>query len=111
MGDVRQGKNNNNGIFHESLSTIGAVLGASLVGIDKSNQDGKNYVGMLKNYFNSETNWNIIMNNTSPEVAMLGGGYARDWWYDIYPIDNHPKLYSVMILNIFVLWHVLFFVT
>ena len=25
------------------------------------------------------------MNNTSPEVAQLGGGYARDWWYDVYP--------------------------
>ncbi|MCM4167413.1 hypothetical protein DHD08_06910 [Arenibacter sp. H213] len=85
MGDIRQGKNHYKGIFHESLSTMGTVLGASLVGIDKSEQGGENYVGMLKNYFNSETDWNIMMNNTSPEVAMLGGGYARDWWYDVYP--------------------------
>ncbi len=85
MGDVRQGTENYNGIFHESLASIGSVLGASMVGIDKSNQKGENYVGMLKNYFNSETKWNIIMNNTSPEVAQLGGGYARDWWYDVYP--------------------------
>ncbi|UMB54193.1 hypothetical protein MKD41_01640 [Lutibacter sp. A64] len=85
MGDLRQGPENNNGIFHESLATIGSVFGASLVGIDKSNQNGKNYVGMLKNYFNSETGWDIVMNNTSPEVALLGGGYARDWWYDVYP--------------------------
>jgi hypothetical protein len=40
---------------------------------------------MLKNYFNSETGWNIMMNNTCPEVALLGGGYGRDWWYDVYP--------------------------
>ncbi|MDD7886340.1 hypothetical protein [Flavivirga sp. 57AJ16] len=85
MGDLRQGANHNNGIFHESLATIGAVFGATLVGIDKSNQNGKNYVSMLKNYFNSDTNWNIVMNNTCPEVALLGGGYARDWWYDVYP--------------------------
>ncbi len=85
MGDVRQGIKHHKGIFHESLATIGSVLGASMVGIDKSNQNGENYVGMLKNYFNSETNWNIIMNNTCPEVAQLGGGYARDWWYDVYP--------------------------
>ena len=85
IGDVRQGPNNNKGMFHESLTTIGAVLGASLVGIDKSNQHGVNYVNMLRNYFNSDTNWNIIMNNTCPEVALLGGGYARDWWYDVYP--------------------------
>ncbi|MBC8319370.1 MAG: hypothetical protein H8E34_01470 [Bacteroidetes bacterium] len=85
MGDLRQGLEHNDGIFHESLATIGAVLGASLVGIDKSNQHDKNYVGMLKNYFNSDTEWNIVMNNTCPEVALLGGGYARDWWYDVYP--------------------------
>ena len=85
MGDVRQGTEHYDGIFHESLASIGSVLGGSLVGIDKSNQSGENYTGMLKNYFNSETEWNIIMNNTCPEVAQLGGGYARDWWYDVYP--------------------------
>jgi hypothetical protein len=26
-----------------------------------------------------------MMNNTCPEVAMLGGGYGRDWWYDVFP--------------------------
>ncbi|WNH11157.1 hypothetical protein [Thalassobellus suaedae] len=98
MGDLRQGAEHNNGIFHESLATIGSVFGATLVGIDKSNQNGKNYVSMLKNYFNSDTNWNIMMNNTCPEVALLGGGYARDWWYDVYPnvlfyglANFHPK--------------------
>ena len=85
MGDVRQGVEHYKGIFHESLASIGSVMGASLVGINKSNQKGKDYVGMLKNYYNSDTKWNIIMNNTSPEVALLGGGYARDWWYDVYP--------------------------
>ncbi len=85
MGDVRQGTENYEGIFHESLASIGSVLGASMVGINKSNQGGENYVSMLKNYFNSETKWNIMMNNTGPEVAQLGGGYARDWWYDVYP--------------------------
>lgn len=84
VADVRQGTNNK-GMFHEALATMGAVLGAKLVGIDKTNQKGFNYVGMLKNYFNKETGWNIMMNNTSPEVALLGGGYGRDWWYDVYP--------------------------
>jgi hypothetical protein len=84
IADVRQGPQHNNGIFHEALATMGAVLGASLVDIDKSKQ-AYNYVGMLKNYFNSGTGWNIMMNNTCPEVALLGGGYGRDWWYDVYP--------------------------
>lgn len=98
MGDARQGIEHYEGIFHESLASIGSVLGSSLVGIDKSNQHGENYTGMLKNYFNSETKWDIIMNNTCPEVAQLGGGYARDWWYDVYPnvlfyavADFYPK--------------------
>ncbi|PWS26919.1 hypothetical protein DHW03_12915 [Pedobacter yonginense] len=85
VGDVRQGKMNNKGMFHEALANMGAVMGASLIGIDKSKQNGMNYTGMLKNYFNSDTKWNIMMNNTAPEVALLGGGYGRDWWYDVYP--------------------------
>ncbi len=85
IGDVRQGRNVNKGMFHEALANMGAVLGASMVGIDKSNQKGLNYVRMLKNYFNSDTGWDIMMNNTAPEVALLGGGYGRDWWYDVYP--------------------------
>src|SRR5690606_7964461 len=64
MGDLRQGPKNNDGLFHESLATVGTVLGATLVGIDKSDQNGRNFVSMLKNYFNTENNWNIVMNNT-----------------------------------------------
>ncbi|MFT3683282.1 MAG: hypothetical protein QM791_23690 [Ferruginibacter sp.] len=84
VADARQGTNNK-GMFHEALATMGAVMGASLVGIDKTDRQGLNYVSMLKNYFNKETGWNIMMNNTCPEVALLGGGYGRDWWYDVYP--------------------------
>jgi hypothetical protein len=99
VGDVRQGPDHNNGMFHEALATMGATLGATLVGIDKSNSQNRDYVGMLKNYFNKETGWNIMMNNTCPEVAMLGGGYGRDWWYDVFPnvlfyaiYDKYPNV-------------------
>jgi len=83
--DSRQGMNHNNGEFHESLNSLSAILGAGLMGIDKTNQNGYNYVKMVQNYFNSKTGWNIMMNNTCPEVAQLGGGYGRDWWYDVLP--------------------------
>ena len=83
--DIRQGKDANNGEFHESLNSLAAILGAGLVGIDKTNQDGYNYVKMVQNYFNSDNGWNIMMNNTNPSIAQLGGGYGRDWWYDILP--------------------------
>jgi hypothetical protein len=98
IGDSRQGAMVQGGTFHESLGMMGAVLGASLVGIDKTNQGDFNYVRMLKTYFNVETGWNIMQNNTNPQAGSLGGGYARDWWYDVFPnllfyaiYDLHPN--------------------
>lgn len=85
IGDVRQGPAKNNGEFHEALTSFQSLISAGLMGIDKTNQQGYNFVKMSQNYFNSATGWNIMMNNTNPEVAMQGGGYGRDWWYDVYP--------------------------
>lgn len=85
IGDVRQGPDANSGMFHESINSLGSLLGGTLVGIDKSDQHGYNFVQMVQNYFNTGNGWNIVMNNTCPEVAMLGGGYGRDWWYDVFP--------------------------
>ncbi len=83
--DVRQGPKTNNGEFHESLTSLEALISAGLLGIDKTNQHGFNYVKMVQNYFNTGNHWNIVMNNTCPEVALNGGGYGRDWWYDVFP--------------------------
>ncbi|MDD4645491.1 MAG: hypothetical protein PHY99_05845, partial [Bacteroidales bacterium] len=85
IGDVRQGPLKNNGEFHEALNTLNSLVSAGLLGIDKTNQNGYNFVKMAQNYFNSDTHWDIVMNNTNPSVAMAGGGYGRDWWYDVYP--------------------------
>lgn len=86
MADDRQGPSRNNGEFHESLNTLHALLSAGLLGIDKTTSpEGYNYVKMVQNYFNKDNGWNIVMNNTCPDVALLGGGYGRDWWYDVYP--------------------------
>ena len=85
IGDVRQGPDVNNGEFHEAINSLGALISSGLVGIDKSKDSDYNYVKMIQNYFNTDNGWNIMMNNTCPEVALLGGGYGRDWWYDVYP--------------------------
>ncbi len=97
IGDVREGPNVNNGQNHEALGAQGAILGATLMGIDKSKQDGHNYVGMLRNYFNKDSGWNIIQNFTN-KSAHIGGGYGNDYWYDVfnnvlfYGVANHyPK--------------------
>src|SRR5689334_20288534 len=41
IGDVRQGPKGNKE-FHEALNSMGALMGAGLVGIDKTNQNGIN---------------------------------------------------------------------
>ena len=96
MGDVRQGPKHNNGEFHEALTSMNSLISAGLMGIDKTNQHGFNFVKMVQNYFNSDTKWNIVMNNTNPAVALAGGGYGRDWWYDVYP---NVLYYGVAALN------------
>src|SRR5450759_2135846 len=85
IGDVRQGPKKNKGEFHEALTSLNSLISAGFMKIDKTNQHGFNFVKMDQNYFNSTAKWNIVMNNTNPEVAMAGGGYGRDWWYDVYP--------------------------
>lgn len=85
INDVRQGPEHYNGEFHEALTSLSALVSAGLLGIDKTRQQGYNFVKMSQNYFNTDNHWNIVMNNTNPDVAMAGGGYGRDWWYDVYP--------------------------
>ena len=75
LGDSRQ--NARNPANHEAITNIGAVLGASLVGIDKSRQDGQNYVKQLLNYHNRDNGLNIVMNSTSAENS--------SFWYDLFP--------------------------
>lgn len=91
MGDVRMGPRINNGENHEALGALGAVLGATLAGIDKSRQDNRNYVRMLRNYFNRDNGWNVVMNFTN-KGAHIGGGYGNDFWYEVH---NNVLFYSV----------------
>ena len=91
LGDIRMGEKVNNGENHEALGALGAVLGATLVGIDKSKQGGHNYVRMLRNYFNRDNGWNVIMNFTN-KGAHIGGGYGNDFWYEVH---NNVLFYSV----------------
>jgi hypothetical protein len=91
LGDIRMGPEVNNGENHEALGALGAVLGATMVGIDKSKQDGVNYVRMLRNYFNKDNGWNVIQNFTN-KGAHIGGGYGNDFWYEVH---NNVLFYSV----------------
>lgn len=67
----------------EAITTIGAVLGASLVGIDKhaqtlSNGNTYDFVQMASRYYNSRTGANLVLNN----IGTQGTG---SFWYDQLP--------------------------
>lgn len=85
VGDPRMGPEVRDGEAHEAITCIAAVLGGLMVGIDKGDQDRRNYVAMCKNYFNAESGWDIVLDYTTPGVAGAGGGYGRSFWYDLYP--------------------------
>jgi len=62
----------------EAINILPAIVGASLAGIDKSNQAGRNWVAMAKDFFNLENGQNVYLNNYSTSSG-------SDWWYDVMP--------------------------
>jgi hypothetical protein len=62
---------------NEAIEEMASVVGATLVGIDKSNQGGINYADMLKNWFTPSVG--ICANNIEST------GAYDDWWYELHP--------------------------
>ncbi len=62
----------------EAINCIPAVVGATLAGIDKSNQHGINWVAMCREWFNKANGANVYLNSTD-------GSNWDDWWYDVMP--------------------------
>jgi hypothetical protein len=71
----------------EGINLIPATIGASLVGIDKSNQNGFNWVLMCEEYFNKARNANVYLNHPT-------GSNWDDWWYDVMPNVFFYQLYN-----------------
>lgn len=63
---------------NESINVLPSLVGASLVGADKTNQYGQNWLLMSQDFFNKANGENIYLNNA-------GGGSGSDWWYDLMP--------------------------
>jgi len=63
---------------HEAINTAAAVLGATLAGIDKSAQNGHNWVEMLEGYFAVDNGERLFLNRT-----FLKAGST--FWYELYP--------------------------
>ena len=62
----------------EAINIMPAIIGASLVGIDKSNQNGMNWVAKTKDFFNLKNGQNVYLNGYSTTSG-------DDWWYDMMP--------------------------
>lgn len=62
----------------EAINIMPAIVGASLTGIDKSNQNGINWVAMTKDFFNLKNGQNVYLNSYSTKSG-------HDWWYDVMP--------------------------
>lgn len=73
---------------NEAINVLPSLVGASLLGIDKTNQDGNNYVKMSYDFFNLSNGENIYLNNA-------GSTSGQDWWYDVMPNVYFYQLYDL----------------
>ncbi|MDF1572952.1 MAG: T9SS type A sorting domain-containing protein [Bacteroidales bacterium] len=62
----------------EAINVLPSVIGATLVGIDKRNQFGRNWVLMCEEFFNRASGEGIYLNNPFGETG-------SDWWYETMP--------------------------
>ncbi|HLF63095.1 MAG TPA: hypothetical protein VI603_05070, partial [Saprospiraceae bacterium] len=72
----------------EAINVLPSLVGASLVGIDKSNHFGENWILYSQDYFNSINGELIYLNNRN-------GSSGNDWWYDMMPNIYFYQLYDL----------------
>ncbi|NBP68630.1 MAG: T9SS C-terminal target domain-containing protein [Cytophagia bacterium] len=71
----------------EAINIIPAMVGASLIGINKQNQNGINWVEKTKDFFNKTNNQNVYLNGYNTTTG-------NDWWYDVMPNIFFYQLYT-----------------
>lgn len=100
---VGQTRNRRASHVYESLPVMGSIIGATLAGIDKSDQQGVDYVSMIRQFYTRRSGLNLIQN--SPHRTRTG----ETFWYEIFPgmafsmiCDLYPEnreLSSLMVSN------------
>ena len=73
---------------NEAINVLPSLVGATLVGIDKSDQFGRNWVLMAQDFFNKNNGENLYLNNPSTTSG-------NDWWYDMMPNLYFYQLYDL----------------
>ncbi len=76
---------------HEGITTLGSLLGATFVGIDKSAGE-HNWVAMGQQYYNKNNGENLVLNRVKTRAG-------DSFWYDLFPnimfytlADRYPKV-------------------
>ncbi|MCG2716170.1 MAG: laminin G, partial [Candidatus Marinimicrobia bacterium] len=72
----------------EAINVLPAVIGASLVGIDKSDQNGYNWVLGCEEWFNKRPEENVYLNGPTAQSG-------DDWWYAMMPNVFFYQLYDL----------------
>jgi len=78
----------NSPLGNEGINVLPSLVGATLVGIDKSAQFGKNWVLMSQDFFNKNNGEHIYLN--APATSS-----GNDWWYDMMPNVYFYQLYDL----------------
>lgn len=77
VGDYRRRKNKTGDRYNESLATLGAMIGATFVGIDKSSGP-VNWVAMSEQYYADRLGEGVIVNDPAERPA-------KSHWYVLFP--------------------------
>ncbi|MBN2601667.1 MAG: laminin G, partial [Candidatus Marinimicrobia bacterium] len=72
----------------EAINVLPAVISASLIGIDKSDQDGHNWVLGCEEWFNRRPEENVYLNGPTAQSG-------DDWWYAMMPNVFFYQLYDL----------------
>lgn len=63
---------------NEAINVLPSLVGASLVGIDKQKQFGRNWLLLAQDFYNKANGEKLYLNNASSRSG-------QDWWYDMMP--------------------------
>ena len=72
----------------EAINILPAIVGATLVGVDKTSHMNINWVEKIKDFYNRKNGQNVYLNSYS-------GTTGNDWWYEVMPNVFFYQLYSL----------------
>lgn len=81
----------------EAINILPSLVGATLAGIDKSNDRGIDWVGMSRNFFNLRNGQMVYLNGYSASSG-------NDWWYDLMPNIYFYQLYTLYTPDAYPQW-------